>query len=69
MIILKTYNIYTKNKLEQIGLTLTSKYIMKIFKKKSQTSKLFDEWTFLSPACAWVNKQPKNKVKANEAGR
>ena len=41
----------------------------KIFKKKSQTSKLFDEWTFLSPACAWVNKQPKNKVKANEAGR
>ena len=41
----------------------------KIFKKKSQTSKFFDEWTFLSPACAWVNKQPKNKVNLNKADR
>ncbi len=36
----------------------------KLFKKKSNASKLFNEWTFLSPACALVNKQPKNKVKS-----
>ena len=37
----------------------------KLFKKKTQTSKQFDEWTFLSPACSWVNKQPKNKIKVS----
>ena len=37
----------------------------KLFKKKTQTSKLFDEWTFLSPACAWVYKKPKNKIKVS----
>ena len=35
----------------------------KLFKKKSQTTKLLDEFTFLSPACAWVNKVPRNKLK------
>ena len=37
----------------------------KLFKKKTQTSKLFDEWTFLSPTYAWVNKKPKNKIKVS----
>ena len=41
----------------------------KIFKKKYQASKFFDEWTFLSPASSWVNKQPKNKVNLNKADR
>ena len=45
------------------SLTLTFKYMKKILKKKSQISKLFDEYTFISPACAWVNKLPKNKLK------
>ena len=42
---------------------------MKILKKKSQTSKLFDEWTFISPACAWVNKFPKNKLKQSQLNK
>ncbi len=28
----------------------------KLFKRKSKTSKLLDEFAFLSPAVSWVNK-------------
>jgi len=35
---------------------------MKKLKKKNQTPKSLDEFTFLSPACAWVNKRYKNKI-------
>ena len=35
---------------------------MKKSKKKNQTFNRFDEFTFLSPAPAWVNKQFKNKI-------
>ena len=37
----------------------------KLFKKKIQTSKLFDEWTFISPGYSWINKKNKNKIKVN----
>jgi len=42
---------------------------MKKFKKKYQTNKLLDEFTFLSPACGWVNKLPNNKIKVNQVNR
>ena len=41
----------------------------KLFKKKPQSSELWDEFTFLSPAVAWVNKLPKNKLKQNQLNR
>ncbi len=38
------------------------KLIKKIPKNKTI---LLDEFTFLSPACVWVNKLSKNKIKVN----
>mgnify|MGYP001165454536 CR=1 FL=1 len=70
-IIFKNYNIYTKKELELNSLYSYMRLYMKnkIFKNKSHTSKLFDEWTFISPAYTYVNKKSKNKIKINEIGR
>ena len=35
---------------------------MKKFKKKNQIPTYLNEFTFISPACTWVNKQYKNKI-------
>jgi len=35
---------------------------MKKSKKKNKTYNYMDEFTFLSPASTWVNKQYKNKI-------
>tara|TARA_B100001964_G_C13969619_1_gene481297 strand:- start:303 stop:479 length:177 start_codon:yes stop_codon:yes gene_type:complete len=55
---------YIKNKLEPRRFNpYILKYMKKLFKKKTQTTKLIDEFAFLSPACTWVNKLPKKKLK------